>query len=118
MNTSVTDIAEVFKALGDPTRLKIIKLILLNGNNLCVGMIAHRLDISQPAVSQHLKVLKNAGIVEANRIGFHIHYNVIEDALKDLGVDIIELLNRLSIELNKGKNCKFEGNKEKRNDAS
>ena len=95
MSNSVNSTADIFKALGDPSRLKIIKLILLKGNNLCVGMIAHKLGISQPAISQHLKILKNAGLVEAERIGFHIHYRLKKDALNNYGVNITELLKTI-----------------------
>jgi ArsR family transcriptional regulator len=67
-------LAEIFKALGDPTRLKIMELLSRRKPMLCVGALAHRLGISQPAVSQHLRVLRNAGILRAHRFGFHVHY--------------------------------------------
>jgi len=112
LNNSVSNVAEVFKALSDATRLKIIKLILAKGNNLCVGMIAHKLGISQPAVSQHLKVLKNAGLVEAHRMGFHMHYNIIDNAIQKYGVDIRGILKKIDIEFNEVVNCELEGDKE------
>jgi ArsR family transcriptional regulator len=112
LNSSISNIADIFKALSDATRLKIIKLILAKGNNLCVGMIAHKLGISQPAVSQHLKVLKNTGVVEAHRMGFHMHYNVIDKAVKEYGVDIREVLNKIDIEFNEVENCELKGNEE------
>lgn len=74
--------AQILKALGDPTRLKIIKLLSAKGKILCVGALAHELGITQPAVSQHLKVLKNIGLLDDNRVGFHVHYCVNADALK------------------------------------
>jgi ArsR family transcriptional regulator len=67
--------AEVFKALGDPTRLHIISL-LSSSKNLCVNIIASKLSMSQPAVSQHLKLLKNAGICKSRKIGAHVHYSL------------------------------------------
>jgi ArsR family transcriptional regulator len=67
-------LAEIFKALGDPTRLKIIRLLCSKEPMLCVGALAHELGISQPAVSQHLRILKNAGILRAHRLGLHVHY--------------------------------------------
>lgn len=72
--TQAESLAEIFKALSDPTRLKIIRLLSRRKPMLCVGALAHRLGISQPAVSQHLRVLKNAGILKAQRFGFHVHY--------------------------------------------
>jgi ArsR family transcriptional regulator len=82
MKDIVIQMAEFFKALGEPTRLKIIRLLASNPErSLCVGALAHRLGITQPAVSQHLKVLKNVGLVEPNRDGFRVHYTINTDVL-------------------------------------
>lgn len=68
--------AEHFKALGDPTRLKILELLVSRKHLLCVCAIASKLGISQPAASQHLKVLKQAGLVKGTRRGYHVHYAI------------------------------------------
>lgn len=68
--------ADHFKALGDPTRLKILELLLSHKHILCVCAIAEKLGISQPAVSQHLKILKHAGLVKGKRQGYHVHYTI------------------------------------------
>lgn len=112
MNNSLNNTANIFKALGDTTRLKIIKLIELMENNLCVGMIAQKLDVSQPAVSQHLKILKNAGLVESERIGFHIHYKINNKTLNEYGIDIMALLKTIKNEFKMNKNCELKGQKE------
>jgi ArsR family transcriptional regulator len=57
----------VFKALGEPTRLKIIKL--LSVHDLCVCDLEEIMEISQPRISQHLKVLKHAGLVNERKDG-------------------------------------------------
>jgi ArsR family transcriptional regulator len=57
----------VFKALGEPTRLKIIKL--LAGRDLCVCDLEEVMQISQPRISQHLKVLKSAGLGNERKEG-------------------------------------------------
>jgi len=57
----------MFKALGEPTRLKIIKL--LASRDLCVCDLEEVMQISQPRISQHLKVLKHAGLVNERREG-------------------------------------------------
>ena len=74
MKEKAQKMADVFKALGDPTRLKILKVLMSRKHPFCVGMIAAKVGISQPAVSQHLRVLKNVGILDAHRAGFHVHY--------------------------------------------
>jgi DNA-binding transcriptional ArsR family regulator len=82
------ELAEALKALAAPSRLKIMEL--LQSHPYCVRALTVRLDISQPAVSQHLAVLKRAGLVEADREGTMVHYRVnperFEDVVKALGI--------------------------------
>jgi len=67
------ELAGSFKALSDPSRLRILCLLASDTTGtLGVGDLASVLGISQSAVSQHLKVLKQEGIVESERIGFHV----------------------------------------------
>lgn len=89
-------ISEICKALGDPTRLKIIKLCSSKRKLLCVGAIAHELGITQPAVSQHLKVLRNAGIMEGHRVGLHVHYYVNPDSLRAYKKEFEDLFTLLA----------------------
>jgi len=92
MKEEVKRMAKVFKALGEPTRLKIIKILASEGGYFCVGAMAKRLGISQPAVSQHLKILKDAGILDSKRMGFHVHYFVDAKTLKSYKKQIDELI--------------------------
>lgn len=91
MSDNITKTADFFKALGETTRIKILRL-LLSHDKLCVGMIAYKLNITQPAVSQHLKILKTCGIVEGKRTGFNIHYSVKEDVFKKSGIELTKIL--------------------------
>lgn len=93
-------LSDVFKALGDPTRIKIFKLLAFESKNLCVGALAESLGITQPAVSQHLKILKNVGILESKRMGFHVHYRINKETLSAYKSDINSLLSN-AIENNK-----------------
>jgi len=68
------DLLNVFKALSEETRLRIIKL--LEGGELCVCDLVAALDMSQPKVSFHLNVLKEAGFVKDRRQGKWTHYRV------------------------------------------
>lgn len=75
--------ADIFKALGDPTRLKLIKILASKmASEIRICKIAESLGISQPAVSQHLKILKGIGILTAQREGYRIHYNIDVEVLK------------------------------------
>jgi len=82
--------ADMFKALSDPTRLKIINL-LTESQNLCVGVIAEKTGMSQPAISQHLKVLKTAGLLDAKKMGLEMHYSINPKKVTEFK-DIINVL--------------------------
>lgn len=112
MSKTIKDTAEIFKAMGDETRLKIIKLITATGNNLCVGMIAQKLGISQPAVSQHLKTLKYAGLITDQRQGLHIHYKITDDFLAPYGIDTGSFLESFGAELDLKNFCEYKGKTE------
>lgn len=73
--------AKIFKALGDPTRLKIVKL--LSVRELCICELVATLDMSQPRISQHVKVLKQAGIVVERRHRQNSYLNINKEVLKN-----------------------------------
>ena len=64
----------IFKALGDPTRLGIFRLIAAQDAPICVCDVTDRFDVSQPTISHHLKVLRDAGLVTASRRGVWAYY--------------------------------------------
>ncbi len=68
------DFLTVFKALSDGTRLKIIDLLL--NYDFCVGALSRNLGISEAAVSQHLQVLRKAGLVTGEKRGYYTHYDL------------------------------------------
>ncbi len=74
------NVDEAIKALGDPTRKAIFELIA--GAPMAVGTIAERLPVSRPAVSQHLKVLKEAGLVVDRAAGTRRYYEVDPDGVE------------------------------------
>jgi ArsR family transcriptional regulator, arsenate/arsenite/antimonite-responsive transcriptional repressor len=71
--------AVLFGALSSEPRLRILEL--LRGRALCVGALAARLDLSPSAVSQHLRILRNVGLVVADKRGQFVHYVVDSRAL-------------------------------------
>ncbi|CQR72604.1 HTH-type transcriptional repressor AseR [Sporomusa ovata DSM 2662] len=95
MQDHLKEMAVVLKALGDEKRLKIIKMLASNSNEtFCVSDVALQLGISQPAASQHIKVLKNIGILEENRKGFRVFYTINSDVLKEYRKEINELFRK------------------------
>jgi len=69
-------LASVFKAMGDPTRLSILGLLRIR--ELCVCELVTLFDLSQPSVSQHLRRLKEAGLVSCRRRGTWVIYRLAE----------------------------------------
>lgn len=69
-------IAAVFKTLADPTRRTMYERIARSDKAVTVGALVKDGRISQPAVSQHLRALRNAGLVTERRVGRHVHYRV------------------------------------------
>jgi ArsR family transcriptional regulator, arsenate/arsenite/antimonite-responsive transcriptional repressor len=67
---------DIFAALADPTRLRLLRLLSEQNadNAICVSALAMQLGVSQPAVSQHLGVLKTAGLVEGEKRSNYMHY--------------------------------------------
>ena len=68
----------ILKALAVEPRAKIVSLLC--GRYLCAGALARILDITPGAVSQHLNVLKDCGLVTGERRGYFMHYRITEDA--------------------------------------
>lgn len=73
---------EVFKALGDPTRLAILRMLAENGET-CVCTIVEELKMGQSAVSHHMAKLKQAGLLRSRKQGQWIHYSLDLEALKN-----------------------------------
>ena len=83
------ELLNAFKALSDESRFRLVNLLLTH--DLCVGALAHHLKISEAAVSQHLRQLREARLVRGEKRGYWTHYLVdkakfieLAEALKDL----------------------------------
>jgi DNA-binding transcriptional ArsR family regulator len=74
--------AEVFRALGDPTRRAVYERLIACEES--VSALTARFAVSQPAISQHLKTLRQAGLVEVRRQGREAHYRAGPEGLKPL----------------------------------
>ncbi len=82
--------SEIFKALSVPSRIRIVHLLKAHGP-MPVKDIAEAVGMSSPAVSQHLKVLKHAGLVDAQRDGYWVPYSVNAAALHDCCGHLIQV---------------------------
>lgn len=83
----------ILKALSDETRWKLIQLLL--NQDLCGRALARSLDITEAAVSQHLKILKDAGLIEGEKRGYWTHYVVQKRVMEEI-IDELKRMARLS----------------------
>lgn len=75
--------AGIFRALADPTRLGILALLAAQRRPLCVCDIVAQFPLEQPTISHHLKVLRQAGLAEAERRGLWVYYRPSAEGLME-----------------------------------
>ncbi len=81
--SAVAEMAQVFKALADPVRLRLVSLIGAHqGGEVCVCELTTAFDLTQPTISHHLKVLREAGIIGSERRGTWVYYRLVPAALE------------------------------------
>ena len=106
MLNRIQTLADVLKAVGDLKRMKIIKLLASNmQDTLCVTDVAIKLGISQPAASQHIKVLKNIGVLKENRKGFRVYYSINESVLFEIKKEIDSFFQKAFVKCPHDLNC-------------
>ena len=103
MDSFALKMTGVFKALSDPTRLKIIRLVANRKEDFFVAEIAGQLGITDSAVSQHLKVLKTAGIVEPVRKGYRVFYRIDTERMESFAGDVEKFVKYAFV------GCKYDG---------
>jgi DNA-binding transcriptional ArsR family regulator len=84
-------LSRILKVLSVATRVRIVQL--LKGRALCVGALAARLDVTQGAVSQHLRIMRDAGLVIDEKRGYYVHYRLNEKTLAAWREAVGELLD-------------------------
>lgn len=74
------ELAKVFKALGDPVRLRLLSMIASRaGGEVCVCDLTPAFELSQPTISHHLKLLKQAGLIDSERRGTWVYYRLLPE---------------------------------------
>ena len=111
-------LAQLFKVLSVPTRVRIVQL--LRREVLCVGSLSRRLGVSQSAVSQHLRILRNARLVKAERRGYFMHYRLDPKTTSRWETEIAGFLGSMAEPGSQASNTKEEQGmccEKKRNDC-
>ena len=84
------ELARLFKAMGDPVRLRLMSLIASHeGGEACVCDLTDVFDLSGPTISHHLKVLREAGLITGERRGTWVYYRILPDALRQLSAVLV-----------------------------
>ena len=81
--------ASVAKALGDPVRLQLVDVLRKHAGKVCVCELVPLFDLSQPTVSHHLKVLREAGLITGERRGTWIYYRVRPELLAQVAAVLV-----------------------------
>lgn len=95
MVTLIEETARILKALGEPTRLKIIKL--LSERELCICELVAVLDMSQPRISQHVKVLRQAGILTERKSRQNSYLKINKEILNGTIIEPLSLLMQVDL---------------------
>ncbi len=89
----MTEPVEIFKALGDETRLRLVNLFLQSDEALCVCEMVDALQLPQYHISKHLTILKHAGLMRTSRIGTWVYYR-LDDEESPLLRDLFKVLGQ------------------------
>ena len=85
-----SELARVFKAMGDPVRLRLLSLIASReGGEACVCDLSEVFDLTGPTISHHLKVLREAGLINGERRGTWIYYRVRPEVLAQVSAVLV-----------------------------
>jgi DNA-binding transcriptional ArsR family regulator len=90
MANETEELSRLLKVLSVGTRLRIVQI--LKGRVLCMGALASQLEVTQGAVSQHLRVMREAGLLVAKKRGYFVHYHLNERTLRKWSDQINTLL--------------------------
>jgi ArsR family transcriptional regulator, arsenate/arsenite/antimonite-responsive transcriptional repressor len=83
-------VAALLKALADPVRLRLMSLVASHeGGEACVCDLTDAFDLTGPTISHHLKVLREAGLIDGDRRGTWIYYRVLPDTLRTLATVLV-----------------------------
>ena len=88
----IEELAEIYKALSETNRLRILKILVDNNKPLCVNALSKRLNITTSAVSQHLRILKQIRLVQSNKYGLYVHYEINFETVKKYKECVKEIL--------------------------
>ena len=104
---NLNEITIIFKTLCDPNRLRIIRMLASNMvDTLTVSELAKKLSITQPAASQHIKILKNIHLLEPNKQGYRVYYHINLNVLTEIKKSIDAMFELVYEKCSKFETCR------------
>lgn len=102
------DTVQIIHSITDSTRFRLLQLLL--EHHYCVKALAKKLGISEPAVSQHMKILKQCGIVKGVKIGYQTHYQIDREKILFYFNELAQQISQytLNTTITKDWNCSCE----------
>ena len=85
----------IFKVFSNEVRLKIFEFLL--EGKMCVSGIVNRLHVTQPTVTQHLKILQQAGLIKAKKTGYWMHYSINDTGFNKIKKELAHFINNLTV---------------------
>lgn len=98
--------SDVFKVFSNEIRIKIFEFLL--EGKMCVSGIVNKLNVTQLTVTQHLKILQQAGLIKSEKIGYWMHYSINESGLNKIKKELEDFASSLKYE---DKKCKISSSK-------
>lgn len=97
---------KIFKVFSNEVRLKVFEFLL--EGKMCVSGIVNKLNVTQPTVTQHLKILQEIGVVKSEKIGYWMHYSIDKDGIKRVRNELKQFIEGLQTKNGK---CKISASK-------
>jgi len=94
--------SDIFKVFSNEIRIKIFEFLL--EGKMCVSGIVNKLNVTQPTVTQHLKILQQAGLIKSEKIGYWMHYSVDESGIAKVKRELEKFVKFLQV---KDSKCKI-----------
>jgi ArsR family transcriptional regulator len=92
---AASGLASDFELLAHPVRLQLLDVLARNEGRVCVCDLESAVPVKQPTVSHHLRLLREAGLIESEKVGQWVHYRVRRDALQRLHERLSQLLETI-----------------------
>jgi len=89
----------IFKVFSNEVRLKIFEFLL--EGKMCVSGIVNRLHVTQPTVTQHLKILQQADLIKSEKIGYWMHYSINDTGFNKTKKELMHFINNLNVKKTK-----------------